>query len=319
MLDLSVIIVNYNTRDMTLECLRTLIGRLEGLSTEVLLVDNGSSDGSADAVASAFPTVKLIRSNHNLGFGAGNNMALRQSSGKYFLLLNSDAFPRPGALPALVQYLEKNPDVGVVGPRLLNADGSLQISCFRYPSPARAWLENLAISSLFRSHPKIGDYRRWPHDTERAVDWVIGACLLVRREVYEKVGGFDERFFMYAEETDWQARIRDAGWKIGFTPAAEVTHLAGASGKENRKQVNEHFFRSLDLYEHKHHGIFGLFGLHVAMIFGSAARVVAGLAAALFPKRRSRAMAQVQFHISLLTRQLTQWSTVPNGPEQVMN
>lgn len=308
MITLSVIIVNYNTRDMTLECLRTLTEGLEDRFAEILLVDNGSTDGSADAIASAFPSVTLIRSQKNLGFGAGNNVALRQAQGKYLLLLNSDAFPRTGALPALVQHLDKHPDVGVVGPRLLNADGSLQISCFRYPSPVRAWLENMGISSLLRSHPTIGDYRRWPHDSEREVDWVIGACLLVRREVYEQIGGFDERFFMYAEETDWQARMRDAGWKIGFTPAAKVTHLGGASGKDQRVKINEHFFKSLDLYERKHHGRIGMIALHCAMIMGSALRMFLLLPAAIVPMLRSRALAKLKMHRWLLVRQITTWT-----------
>jgi GT2 family glycosyltransferase len=306
--DISIIIVSYNTREMTLDCLRSLYANMGALSCEVFLVDNASADGSVDAIRSAFPTVNIIANARNVGFGAANNQAMATAKGRYFLLLNSDAFLKPVALPQLYHNLESNPATGVVGPRLLNADGSLQISCFRYPSPTRAWLENLGISSLFRSHPKIGDYRRWPHDTERAVDWVIGACLLVRRKVYEKVGGFDERFFMYAEETDWQARIRDAGWTIAFTPTAEVTHLGGASGKEQPVKINEHFFKSLDRYECKHHGMTGLIFLHLAMIVGGFVRFILWtIILILRPGRRSAARLKTKMHFWLVCRQLTTW------------
>ena len=118
----------------------------------------------------------------------------------------------------LVRYLEAHHEVALVGPRLLNTDGSLQRSCFRFPSPARAWVENLWLSAFFGPNNAIGDYRRWPHDRERYVDWLVGACALVRREVFEQICGFDERFFMYAEETDWQHRMRQTGWKSALHP-----------------------------------------------------------------------------------------------------
>ena len=136
---LSVILVSYNTRQMTIDCLGTLLQELGGNSAEVLLVDNASIDGTAAAVREAFPRVTVIESATNLGFGGGNNLAMQQAKGQYLLLINTDAFPRPGAIDALVDYLEKHPDVALVGPRLVNGDGSLQQSCYRYPTPARAW------------------------------------------------------------------------------------------------------------------------------------------------------------------------------------
>jgi GT2 family glycosyltransferase len=164
---LSVIIISYNTRDMTLECLRVLEAELSAssLSAEVWVVDNASSDGSVDAIGEAFPRVRVIANTDNAGFGAANNQAMRQANGEYFLLLNSDAFPRPGALAALVEYSKQHPEAGVVGPRLLNADGSLQRSCWKFPSPTRAWLENVGIVAAVPNHPVLGDYSRWEHDT----------------------------------------------------------------------------------------------------------------------------------------------------------
>jgi len=310
---LSVIIVSYNTQEMTLDCLRTLERELKEIPSEIYVIDNASEDGSVDAVRREFPQVHVVTSEKNLGFGSANNMGMARTSGDAILLLNSDAFPRPGAISALLKYLDCHPEVGVVGPRLLNRDGSLQLSCFKFPSPARCWLENLWLSALFQNSARLGDYRRWPHDSERIVDFVSGACLLARRAVYDQVGGFDEMFFMYSEETDWQRRITDHGWKIAFTPEAEVVHLAGASGAAEPARISKHFFNSLDYYEWKHHGVLGLIALRAAMIAGSLMRLVLWLLAMLAPNKRHAAKSKARLHAWLLWRQSTKWRlTLPN-------
>lgn len=316
---LSVIIVSYNTRQMTLDCLRALSEDLDraglgGASAEVWVVDNASGDGSAEAVRAAFPGVRLIENLRNAGFGAANNLAMRRAGGEFLLLLNSDAFVHPGAVGALVSFGRAHPQVGAVGPRLLNRDGTTQPSCYRFPSPARAWLENLWISPLLPGHPVVGDYRRWAHDSARSVDWVIGACLLVRRAAYEQAGGFDEAFFMYQEETDWQRRFRDADWDIAFTPSAAVTHLGGASGAAERAKINAHFFDSLDYYTRKHHGLGGLVSLRLAMTVGAALRTLAwaGVAAAA-PRRRPAARAKTRLQAWLCVRQATHWRGAGKG------
>ncbi len=159
------------------------------------------------------------------------------------------------------------------------------------------------------SHPTIGDYRKWPHDTAREVDWIIGACLLVRNSVVKQVGGFDEKFFMYAEESDWQRRIKNAGWTIAFTPAAVVTHLGGASGNAERPKINRIFFQSLDYYEKKHHGLLGLIALRLAMILGCSMRFFAWLSRADFPpwKPREACRRKVKLLSWLVFRQSTHW------------
>ena len=302
---LSAVVVSYKTRELTLECLRVLTAELRSLQAEILVVDNASADGSADAVRTAFPEVRLLENAHNAGFGAANNLALRKARGRYLLLLNTDAFPRPEAVRRLVDVLVQNPAAGVVGPRLLHADGSLQQSCFRFPSPAHAWCENLGLTRLGRWFVRLDDYRRWDHATERAVDFVIGACLLLRREVYEQVGGFDERFFMYQEEADWQKRIRDAGWQVLFTPEAEVVHLAGASGKAEPARVSGHFFESLDKYTLKHHGWPGFLLVRGAMLLGCSVRALGWAALALAaPRRRPTAARRARQHLWLVDRQL---------------
>jgi GT2 family glycosyltransferase len=312
----SVIIVSYNTREMTLECLRVLEADLRSSqldkSTEIWVVDNASSDSSAQAVREAFPQVHLIDNPRNAGFGAANNLALEQARGDFLLLLNSDAFPKPGAIGTLVEYLKSHPDVAVVGPQLLNKDGSLQRSCWKFPSPARAWLENLGITSLLPNHPLVGDYSRWEHDRERDVDFIIGACMLVRREAYEQVGGFDEGFFLYSEETDWQRRMQDKGFRIVFTPAAQVTHFGGASGASEKAKVNRHFFESLDRYERKHHGLMGLVSLRLAMSVGCFVRtVVWSLIPIALPKWRAVAYAKRRMYSWLFVRQMTCWRFAP--------
>jgi GT2 family glycosyltransferase len=311
----SVVVISYNTRQMTLDCLRTLYADLADLPAEVFVVDNASSDGSVAAVAEAFPNVRVIANPNNVGFGAANNQAMRVARGEFIMLLNSDAFPKPGTTRTLVDYLRSHPKVGVVGPKLLNADGSTQQSCYRFPTPGQAWRENLGISAAFGDHPVLGDYRTWPHDRERDVEWIIGACMLLRRTVFEQVGGFDERFFMYAEETDWQRRIRDAGWEIAFTPAAEVMHLGGASGAKEKARVNRHFFDSLDRYEYKHHGAAGLVLLRLAMAFGCSLRAALWMGvAATRPARRGVAWSKGRMHLWLVGRQLSHWQRMETSP-----
>jgi len=293
---------------MTCQCLEHLQQDLHDMSAEVIVVDNASRDGSVEAIRMAFPDVQVFASERNLGFGAANNLAMRQARGRYFLLLNSDAFVQPGTMRTLIEELKNRPEVGVAGPKLLNKDGSTQRSCFRYPTPGRAWLENLGVARWFKPRSPLGDYRRWAHDETCEVDWAVGACLLLRRAVFEQVGGFDERFFLYAEETDWQKRIREAGWSIRFTPRAEVTHLGGASGASDRVRINEHFFAGLDRYQRKHHGVIGLVVFRLAMVVGSVLRLPGWAAVYLLQRaRRVQAGGKVRLHGWLIRRQMFHW------------
>lgn len=270
----SVIIVSYNTVDLTRQCLKAAESALKDVSAEIMVVDNASVDGSVEMVRSEFPQTKLIVNTGNVGFGAANNQAMRQARGEYFLLLNSDAILYTGAVKAMLQTMSQHQQAAVVAPRLLNRDGSLQRSCWRFPSPWRTWAEALWVSGLFANHPFLGDFRGWKHDLERKVEWAIGACLLVRRGVYGQIGGFDERFFMYAEETDWQRQMTDAGWEIWLTPDAHVVHLGGASGLGIERAITEQFYKSQDLYLLKRHGVLGLLSARVATAFGSSIRTL---------------------------------------------
>lgn len=317
---LSVIVVSYNTRELTLRCLRELGQHLEAeaLSHEIWVIDNASQDGSADAVAREFPHVNLLASPDNLGFGAANNLAFERAHGQFLLLLNSDAFVHEGALTQMVEFLcdPAKARVGAVGPRLLNEDGSLQVSCWKFPSPARSWLESLGVARLLGAHPQWGDYYRWAHDERRSVDFVIGACLLVRREVYEEIGGFDPAFFLYAEETDWQRRMREQGWDIVFLPDANVTHLAGASGASEKARVSTLFWQGQERYILKHFGRRGWALMRAGVTVGVALRAATHLMRALSPQGRKRHVPQLRGGLEHLGRLLSSPPPAAGNKEQ---
>jgi GT2 family glycosyltransferase len=216
-----------------------------------------------------------------------------------------------GALRRLCDFLDQNPRVGLVGPRLVNADGSLQMSCYKFPDPLRYIWENLLLTAAFPNSTIFGDYRSWQHDTVREVDFVIGAAMLVRRAVIEQVGLFDELFFMYSEETDWQMRIRKAGWKIMLCPASVVTHLGGASSEGTKDKQFCEFNRSAVKLITKHYGALGAIVQRCAMIIGSLIRIsVWAIVFVLKPTKRDAA----EKNIKTWTRLLKWWTGL--GPHE---
>jgi len=306
----SAIVVSYNTREMTLQCLRALQADLAGVPSDIWLVDNASSDGSVVAVGREFPDVHVIRNLQNVGFGAANNQALRQAKGEFYLLVNSDAFLRPGAVAALLACARAHPEAAVVGPRLLNPDGSLQMSCYRFPSPARAFFESFLLTAAMPNHPVFGDYRAWPHDSERDVGFVIGACIFVRRSAAEVVGFFDESFFLYAEETDWCMRFRRAGWRVLFTPDARVVHVNRGSGERQSDRTFCEFRRGQERLFRKHYGLWGLCVLRGCTVAGALLRIAAfGLAALASGAKRKRYLA-----VAADWRRILLWTIGFRGP-----
>jgi hypothetical protein len=252
----SIIIVSWNVRDLLLRCLASLPQQDEGAEVEVIVVDNASEDGTAEAVRAAFPAVQIIANKENRGFTGGNNQGLARARGDFFFLLNPDTEVRPGALLELRRYLEEHPQVGIVGPRLRYADGSLQPSRRRFPDLLTLFTESTIVQQAWPGLPWLGRFylaERSPEATQ-AVDWVVGAAMLVRREVYEQVGGLDEGFFMYSEELDWCRRAAAAGWKVVYHPAAEVMHYEGRSSQQAAAARHIHFFSSRVRYTRKYHG-----------------------------------------------------------------
>lgn len=266
--DLSIVVVSWNVRELLEQCLQSL---LRGASWdapgvwrtlagdrrfEVLVVDSASTDGSPDMVRDRFPEVRLYASDENLGYTGGNNLGLKESLGRYALLLNPDTEVINGALDQMVTYLEEHADVGVVGPQLLYPDGRIQSSRRRFPSLATALVDSTFLEKWFPKHPTIRHYRVLdrPDDEVSEVDWLVGACLLVRRRVVEEVGLLDEEYFMYSEELDWQRRIRNAGWKVVYLPQAQVLHYEGKSSAQVGALTHIRFSRSKVRYFQKYHG-----------------------------------------------------------------
>lgn len=269
----SAIIVNWNTRPLLERAIRSLGaggGRLEAAPSlqlqplapdlqpplELIVVDNGSTDGSAELVRAAFPWARLVANPDNRGFTAAVNQGLALARGRYLLLLNSDARLLPGSLEAMVAYLDAHPRVAVVGPRLLNPDGSTQSSRRRFPTPATAFVESTPLQRLWPSHPLLRRYYMLDRsdDATQEVDWLVGACLLVRRAAVDQVGPLDERFFMYSEELDWCRRFRAAGWQVVYLAEARAVHEHGKSSERDLAARHIRFNESKCRYFGKYHG-----------------------------------------------------------------
>jgi len=261
-MDLSILILNYNTCEHLLACLSALLAEgstsLSGgpIQAEVFVVDNASSDGSADMIATEFPWVELIRSPRNGGFAFGNNQALTRARGATILLLNPDTLIPPGGIGGLLERLHAHPEAGIVGPKLLRPNGSMHLACRRsFPTPSTAFYRFSGLARLFPHSPRFGRYNLTFVDPDLPieVDSVCGACMLVRRDVLERVGLLDERFFMYGEDLDWCLRARDAGWTVRYEPAVVVQHLHGAASRKRALRTTFHFFRAMDLFYRKHY------------------------------------------------------------------
>jgi N-acetylglucosaminyl-diphospho-decaprenol L-rhamnosyltransferase len=291
---LSISVASYRTPALLRQCLQALEAERSSVDLEVTVVDNASDDGSADMVATEFGWVGLIRNSYNVGFGAAHNQALRHATGPYWLVLNSDAVPRAGALRRLVDFLEANPRVAVAGPRLRYPDGSVQPSRRRFPTVATLFVESTQIQRFVPRNPILQRYYVADRsaDEPQDVDWLVGACLCVRAAAAAEVGLFDESFFMYSEELDWCRRFRAAGWRVAYVPAAEVVHLEGASARQDLVARDRAFQASKLRYAAKWHGLWVARALRAYLLLEYAARgVEEALKLALgsrVPERRAR-------------------------------
>ena len=252
---LSIIIVSWNVRDLLRSCLASIASHRDALPLQVIVVDSASADGTPEMVAAEYPWVELVASPENIGFPAGNNLGFKYASHPYLFLLNPDTEVVGDALTTLVSFLETNPGIGVVGPQLLNPDGSVQSSRRRFPTLATAflestWLEPLAPRRILNRY-HLRDRR---DDEQTEVDWLTGAALVTRREVIAQVGGLDPGYFMYSEELDWCRRVRDAGWRILYLPSAKVIHHAGKSSEQAVTARHVNFQRAKLRYFRLYHG-----------------------------------------------------------------
>ena len=252
MTSMAVVIVNYNTRGHLRVCLRSVLAETP---TEVVVADNGSADGSSEMVRSEFPRVVLLVNGANPGYGAAANAAIAHCRAEYVLLLNSDTVLRPGALDALRKYLDANPRAAIVGPRLVNPDGTLQRSCHQFPTPLVILLEYSWVGRVFRRIPglRLRHLGSFAHDRSRAVPWVMGAALAIRRSAFEAVGGFDRSFFMYYEEVDLSYRLWRRAWETHFAPVTDVTHFGGASTVQQPSDMFPEQLAAALHYVERHH------------------------------------------------------------------
>ncbi len=256
MLDLSIIIVSWNTRYILCDCVASIYAQTRDIKFEVIVIDNASIDGSAEMVKREFPQIVLVENSKNAGFAAANNQGINIARGRYVLLLNSDTIVLDDAISKTVSFANDNPAAAVVGCRILNPDKTLQPTCFMFPSLLNMFLSTAYLYKLFPRSWFFGREQMswWNRDDVREVDVVTGCFMLVRREAIEQVGVMDERFFMYGEETDWCYRFRQAGWKILFTPSAEIIHLGGASTKQMKPEMVLQLRASILLFLKKHRG-----------------------------------------------------------------
>jgi GT2 family glycosyltransferase len=249
---MAVAIVNYNTREDLRACLETVRGEGPG---EVVVVDNASSDGSAEMIQAEYPRVMLHCNKTNVGFGTAANQAVAKCSANYVLLLNSDILLQAGAVNALSNYIDVHPRAAIVGPRLVNTNGTLQASCYPFPTILNTFFVDTCLGDLIRYVPVLRNHflPTWPHHHAKIVPWVKGAAMAIRREAFETVGGFDETFFMYSEEIDLCYRLLAIGWQVHFAPVTTAVHPGGASTAQHQTEMAVQLLASTFKFYRKHY------------------------------------------------------------------
>ncbi|MFA5339469.1 MAG: glycosyltransferase family 2 protein [Candidatus Omnitrophota bacterium] len=313
MVDLSISIISYNVKDYLDKCLTSIFKEKKDLILEIIVVDNNSSDGSIAMVREKFPDVKPIGNKENLGFAKANNIAIKQSCGRYILILNPDTIVLPGSMQLLVDFLDKNSRVGAVGPKILNEDSSIQLECARnFPTPL---IDFFILSSLYKRFPKskiFGKYLMsyWDHNDGREVPLLSGACMLLRRSALEEVGLFDENFFMYTEDTDLCYRVKKAGWKVWYLPEAEIIHFGGRSSEQipYKKEMVMHARETMEAFYLKHYGMWAVVMHRLTVIITMIWLITAASAGYLLgPSSRKQKFKNIIFRSS----SMLQWAFKP--------
>lgn len=303
--DLSIAIPSWNTCDLLDQCLASVFANSGGVDFEIIVVDNASTDGSPAMVETRYPGVRLVRNRINLGFAAACNIAFKYSTGRYFLLLNSDTVVLENTLKGMVDFMDAHPRAGAAGCRLLNFDRSLQRSCSRFPGIMTELYDALYLSKLFPRSRLFGSFAMswWDFDDTREVDFAGGSCLILRRAAIEEVGLLDEGFFMYCEEADWCYRLWDRGWKVYYYPGVEIIHFGGQSARRYGNDIFLHLYISRNRFIRKHRGRLTA-GIHRAVIaLGASLRIVAFSFARLASRKHNDAFV---FHAKLLA-----WTIFP--------
>lgn len=289
-MDLSICIVSFKARDLLQESLRSIYATIGKLSFEIIVVDNCSEDGTVEMLKSEFPTVQLIVNDENTGYTRPNNQAMRVSKGRYLVIINPDTLVKPGAFETLAAFLDSHPEAGIVGPKVLNRDGTLQKQCRR--SEARPWDAFCYFSGLSRLYPHDKRFAGYlmtylDEDLTHEAQAVSGSCMMIRREVIEQIGFLDEDFFAYQEDTDFCRRARLAGWKIYYNPAAQIVHFAGEGGSGVQPFRSIYVWhRSYYLYYRKHFAKDYFFLFNWVYYAGMLAKFGLALVVNLFRKKK---------------------------------
>jgi N-acetylglucosaminyl-diphospho-decaprenol L-rhamnosyltransferase len=303
-MDLSVVIVNWNVQELLAACLASVYASLEdtGIAFEVVVVDNASDDGSAAMVRERFPQARLLANADNRGYAGGSNEGLALTTGRHVLVLNPDTVVRGNALGALVRFMDETPAAGMAGPRLVYPDGRFQHSAFGFPTLAQLLLDFFPLHARLLESRLNGRYPRSWYAAGRPfpVDHPLGACMMVRREALERVGGMDESYFMYCEELDWAMRLKRAGWGVYCVPAAELVHHAGQSTRQVRAGMFVALWRSR----------FRFFARYYSALFNRAVRWVVRLGLGAEERRARRQAAAGQLTAQELATRLEMYAQV---------
>lgn len=309
-METSVIIVSWNAKAYLLKCIESIYAQ-QTSGLEIIVVDNASSDGSPEAVRLQCPSVTLICNSENYGFSKANNIGITASTGKHLFLINSDVVVSPGCFSKLRRYIDAHPEIGLLGPKIVGANGRVQRSCMRYPSLSNTLWRALAVdsflphSSLFRSQLMTS----WAHDETRSVDVINGCFWVVRRSAMDQVGLLDEGFFIYGEDIDWCRRFTSQGWQVVFYPEAEALHYGGASSANAPVRFYLEMQRANHQYWLKHHSRAASTVFLLVNVLHHGVRAVGEIVAYPFARQRrlhssqkiTRSMAAIKWAVGAMT------------------
>lgn len=286
-MDLSIVIVNYNTKDLLKQTIESVINNTKGIEYEIWVVDNSSKDGSVEMVQEEFKSVKLIASKENLGFPKGNNVAIKKATGRYILLLNSDTKVIGDNLQHCVSYMDQHEEIGALGCKVELPDGTLDHACKRgFPTPEASLYYFLKLNKIMKNKRKYGAYTAeyLGEDEVGEVDALMGAFMMIPRTVVDKVGMLDEEFFMYGEDIDWCYRIKEAGYKIMYYPKEKIIHFKGSSSKKKKAKTTYEFHRAMILFYRKHYNDKYNIFVKILVYIGVALRMILSMIKNLFKK-----------------------------------
>jgi GT2 family glycosyltransferase len=300
-IELSIVIVSWNCRQLLHNCLQSLLDQKPAPTSEIIVVDNASSDGTPDAVRTKFPSVKLIESSINLGFARGNNVGIEACTVNYICLINPDVVVDTSCIARMLEYMELHPDIGMLGPKIVGPDGRVQRSCMRTPTLWNQLCRALGLDTLTKQSRVFGGYlmKDFKHNELRDVDIINGCFWMVRRNALNNVGLMDPRFWMYADDLDWCQRFRLTGWRVVFFPHAEALHFGGASSDHSPLHCYIEMQRADLQYWAKYHGLASYYVFLSILWVGHALRAGAYLClCATYASHRTLASQKVERHLA---------------------